>query len=238
MSNEIIQELEMDLSREKEKIFFQKYKYIIIAITSTILLGVVGYQYFKFQEENKFQSAADDYYNFKQFYTNIEELTNINSKPPKLLPETVTDVSSYLAMSQLVRFNNARKHDASASELLKIINDYLKNPQPKPLTIHDSLLKLFNLSLLSDKIDFASIEPQFIDYLNHPFAFKSIAYEMLFLLSLDTQDAHKAKIYLKNLEETTSPQAINKIKIYQTHPLVQNLKTSLQEPVKNKTLTQ
>jgi hypothetical protein len=141
-------------------------------------------------------------------------------------------------MSQLIRFNNARKHDASAVELLKITNDYLKSPQTKPLTIHDSLLKLFNISLLIDKVDFASIEPQFIDYLNHPFAFKSIAYEMLFLLSLETKDANKAKIYLKNLEDTIDPQAINKIKIYQTHPLLNQVKDQPKDLPKNNKPTQ
>ena len=37
MSNDIIQELEADLSREKEKIFFKTYKYPIIAIIISIL---------------------------------------------------------------------------------------------------------------------------------------------------------------------------------------------------------
>jgi hypothetical protein len=220
MSNDIIQQLEVDLAREKEKIFFQKHKYIIISAVAVVLLSLMGYQYSQKQKIQKHQDAAIDYYNFKSFYSNIEELTDINSKPPKLLDDTINNVPDYYPMSELVRFNNARKHDVSDKELLKITNSYLKSPYKKPLTIHDSLLKLFNLSLRVDKTDFKTLESELIEYIQHPFAFKYLAYDMLFLLAIHDKNASKANHYLKILGDNIPPEAVNKLKIYQTHPLI------------------
>jgi hypothetical protein len=230
MSKDIIQELEMDLAREKEKIFLQKNKYNIIILVGLILLIIAGYQYYQAKETAKLKNAADDYYNFTQFYDNIEKLTDATSKPPQILPKTITDVPSYFSMSELVKFGNAQKNNASDAELLKITDNYLKNPQEKPLTIHDSILKLFHLSLKANNLDFKTIEPEFIDYLKHPFAFKSVAYDMLLLLALDAGDGEKAKYYLKQLKENSDATIANKIKIYQTHPLLQDTTPSEKLP--------
>lgn len=221
MSDDIIQELKMDLSREKEKIFLQKHLYNIIILIGVILLAIAGYQYYQAKQTNALDSAATDYYNFTQFYNNIENLTDLTTKSPKLLPETIDSVPSYFAMSTLIKFNTAQKKDASNKELLKITTDYLKNPQQKPLSVHDSLLKLFNLSLKSDKIDFKRLESEFNDYLKHPFAFKTIAYETLFFNALDAKNATQAQHYLTQLQANATPQEKGKIKIYQTHPLLQ-----------------
>ena len=221
MSNDIIQELEADLSREKEKIFFKTYKYPIIAIIISILLGTCAYQYYRTTQESNFQKAAFDYYQFRQFYNNIDNLKDINSKEKTLLQDTIDNVPNYFAMSQLIKFNNAQKNDASEEILLQITDEYIKKSSSDFLSVHDSLLKLFNLSLKTSQTGFKKLEPQFINYLTHPFAFKAIAYEILFLLSLKTNDADKAFFYLQELQKNIDTQSINKIKIYQTHPLIQ-----------------
>jgi hypothetical protein len=231
MSNDIIQELEMDLTREKEKLFLHKNRYNIIILIGIILLGVIGYQYYQVKQAETLQNAADDYYNFTQFYDTIEKTTDVATPPVKLLPKTITDVPSYFSMSELIKFNNAQKNNSSDAELLTITNDYLSNPQTKPLTIHDSILKLFNLSLKSDTVDFKVIEPEFIAYLKHPFAFKAVAYDMLFLLALDAKNAVQARHYLKELKKNSDIKMANKIKIYETHPLLQDDISSEKTPI-------
>lgn len=232
MSNDILQELEMDLAREKEKIFLQKYKYIILSAIAVILTGVLGYQYIQNQTQQKRQAAADDYYNFKNFYNNIEQVTDVNLQAPTLKPETLQNVPDYLAMSELIRFNNAQKNDAPKKELLKITTDYIKNPYAKKQTIHDSMLRLFNVSLQIDTVDFKTLEPQILDYLKHPFAFKSLGYEMLFLTAIDAKNSDKANHYFKSLSEVAPPDAINKLRVYETHPFISEAKKPVKTSVK------
>ncbi len=234
MSNDIIQELEMDLTREKERLFLHKNRYNIIILIGIILLGIIGYQYYQAKQTETLQNAADDYYNFTQFYDTIEKTTDTALKPAKLFPKTITDVPSYFSMGELIKFNNAQKNNSSDVALLSITEDYLSNPQTKPLTIHDSILKLFNLSLKSDTVDFKVIEPEFIAYLKHPFAFKSVAYDMLFLLALDSENAVQAGNYLKELKKNSDIKMANKIKIYETHPLLQDNISSEKAPVTTK----
>jgi|GEM_PF-4754983 len=227
--SDIAQELELDLAREKEKLFLNKYKYHIIVIIVSILTWVVGQQLYQQYQHSQEKKAAANYYQFSQYYDDVETLIDEAIEEPKLSKETIEAVPVYFAMAQLSKYHNAQKHDADHNELFEITKEYIKSDLPKQQTIHDSLLRLYYLVLQIDNVTLSEIEPQFTHYLKHPFAFKAIVYEMLLLFAINENNASKARHYLEKLEQNTSPEKNQKIKLFHAHPLfaVKNKKETL-----------
>lgn len=242
MSDELIHEITMDIEREKERLFLLKYKYPIIGLIIIFLSGALGYQYYTYHQNSILKESAADYSQLVKSYNLAVDTSNkANNAPPdasilnELSSQTLKNTPAYLAMGTLMAFNNAQKNDATIEELQKILDTYLDSNTTKPLTMHDSLLKLYALSLKTETKDFDTLQNEFVTYLNHPFSFDVVAYEMLFLLAIKAENVKQARHYLQNLQANADNNLMNKIKIYSAHPLLQQKEETTKDISQNKT---
>lgn len=220
MSDELFRELEQDLQREKQKVFFQKYKFHILSAISAALVCVGGYQLVTHHQEKKIIEAANNYKIITQNYTDIEKLTD-NKKPHMTLSkETRDNVPEYTSMVRLTEFNALNLSEAPDKKKYSVLKQYINNKDNKNQSINDSIVWTHYLTLSSDIDTIPEFEKKLDTYLKHPFAFKMIGYELAFLNALKHNNPAKSLDYLRLLEQFSDERTKNKVLLYKTHPLI------------------